>query len=313
MGRARAQRGRIRPRHPGPVAPDVPLHRHPALGAPAVAGHQQRPVLEGHRPPLPADGLRHAGHRRSRLSCWHSPSSAPRRRSPSGTATPTPGLSFLLAAAGLAVGRRGGRRGRRDPGVRARARRGDRPLVAVAVADGGAPAPGQRAGRRPAGCGVVGADRAPPHRTRSARQRAATAGVAGHDDRAGADQARQRPARGQDADRRGPRRRQERAVELRNVVRGIAPTILSDRGLDAALSSVVQRSELRVPTTLDLHLPRRLPDEVEACRLLRRRRGVDQHRQARERHPGGGHRAARRIGEPVARLDIRQRPRRRRR
>ena len=32
-------------------------------------------------------------------------------------------------------------------------------------------------------------------------------------------------------------------VELRNVVRGIAPTILSDRGLDAALSAVVQRSE----------------------------------------------------------------------
>ena len=31
-------------------------------------------------------------------------------------------------------------------------------------------------------------------------------------------------------------------VELRNVVRGIAPTILSDRGLDAALSAVVQRS-----------------------------------------------------------------------
>ena len=31
-------------------------------------------------------------------------------------------------------------------------------------------------------------------------------------------------------------------VELRNVVRGIAPTILADRGLDAALSSVVQRA-----------------------------------------------------------------------
>jgi signal transduction histidine kinase len=34
-------------------------------------------------------------------------------------------------------------------------------------------------------------------------------------------------------------------VELRNVVRGIAPTILSDRGLDAALSAVVQRSSRR--------------------------------------------------------------------
>ena len=52
-------------------------------------------------------------------------------------------------------------------------------------------------------------------------------------------------------------------VELRNVVRGIAPTILSDRGLDAALSSVVQRAA--VPTALNIDLPRRLPDEVEAC------------------------------------------------
>jgi signal transduction histidine kinase len=51
-------------------------------------------------------------------------------------------------------------------------------------------------------------------------------------------------------------------VELRNVVRGIAPTILSDRGLDAALSSVVQRAA--VPTTLNMDLPQRLPDEIES-------------------------------------------------
>ncbi|OBG83601.1 histidine kinase [Mycobacterium sp. E136] len=51
-------------------------------------------------------------------------------------------------------------------------------------------------------------------------------------------------------------------VELRNVVRGIAPTILSDRGLDAALSSVVHRAA--VPTTLDIDLPRRIPEETEA-------------------------------------------------
>src|SRR5258707_4396055 len=54
-------------------------------------------------------------------------------------------------------------------------------------------------------------------------------------------------------------------VELRNVVRGIAPTILSDRGLDAALSAVVQRSQnTGAPTSINLHLPRRLPDEVES-------------------------------------------------
>ncbi|MDT5336312.1 MAG: hypothetical protein QOD90_1817 [Mycobacterium sp.] len=54
-------------------------------------------------------------------------------------------------------------------------------------------------------------------------------------------------------------------VELRNVVRGIAPTILADRGLDAALSSVVQRIDTSgVPTSLNVYLPRRLPDEVES-------------------------------------------------
>ena len=54
-------------------------------------------------------------------------------------------------------------------------------------------------------------------------------------------------------------------AELRNVVRGIAPTILSDRGLDAALSSVAQRTETSgVPTHLDVFLPRRLRDEIEA-------------------------------------------------
>lgn len=51
-------------------------------------------------------------------------------------------------------------------------------------------------------------------------------------------------------------------VELRNVVRGIAPTILSDRGLDAALSSVVQRAA--VQTALDIDLPQRLPEETES-------------------------------------------------
>ncbi|MDT5011964.1 MAG: hypothetical protein QOH57_3581 [Mycobacterium sp.] len=54
-------------------------------------------------------------------------------------------------------------------------------------------------------------------------------------------------------------------VELRNVVRGIAPTILSDRGLDAALSSVVGRAQnTGVPTTLKIDLPRRLPEETES-------------------------------------------------
>lgn len=54
-------------------------------------------------------------------------------------------------------------------------------------------------------------------------------------------------------------------IELRNVVRGIAPTILADRGLDAALSAVVQRTETAgVPTLLNVDLPYRLPDEAES-------------------------------------------------
>jgi signal transduction histidine kinase len=51
-------------------------------------------------------------------------------------------------------------------------------------------------------------------------------------------------------------------LELRNVVRGIAPTILADRGLDAALSSVVQRAA--VPTRLYVDLPRRISHETES-------------------------------------------------
>jgi len=55
-------------------------------------------------------------------------------------------------------------------------------------------------------------------------------------------------------------------LELRNVVRGIAPTILADRGLDAALSAVVQRTETAgVPVTLELQLPKRFSDEIESC------------------------------------------------
>lgn len=54
-------------------------------------------------------------------------------------------------------------------------------------------------------------------------------------------------------------------LELRNVVRGIAPTILADRGLDAALSAVAQRAQnTGIPTTLNIDLPRRLPEEIES-------------------------------------------------
>lgn len=51
--------------------------------------------------------------------------------------------------------------------------------------------------------------------------------------------------------------------ELRDLVRGIAPSVLADRGLDAALSSLVARSP--VPVTVDVDLPARPPATVEAA------------------------------------------------
>ena len=48
---------------------------------------------------------------------------------------------------------------------------------------------------------------------------------------------------------------------LRNIVRGISPAILSDRGLGAALSAVVARST--VPVALEVNVPRRLDPGVE--------------------------------------------------
>jgi len=80
------------------------------------------------------------------------------------------------------------------------------------------------------------------------------------------------------------------------VVRGMAPTILADRGLDVPLSSVRSAPNLGVPTTLNIYLAVSMPDEVNG-RLLRRRRAADQRRQARARHPGGGDCAVRRAGK----------------
>jgi signal transduction histidine kinase len=51
--------------------------------------------------------------------------------------------------------------------------------------------------------------------------------------------------------------------EIRDLVRGIHPVILSDRGLDAALSAVVARSA--VPVTLQVTVPERPPPAVESA------------------------------------------------
>jgi signal transduction histidine kinase len=52
-------------------------------------------------------------------------------------------------------------------------------------------------------------------------------------------------------------------AELRRLVAGIAPAVLADRGLDAALSSLV--ATCRVPVSVDIHLPERVPPAVEVA------------------------------------------------
>ena len=55
----------------------------------------------------------------------------------------------------------------------------------------------------------------------------------------------------------------QRAIaELRNLARGIHPAVLTDRGLDAALSALAARST--VPVQLDVRLKERPPASVEA-------------------------------------------------
>ncbi|MBA2468063.1 MAG: sensor histidine kinase [Chloroflexia bacterium] len=50
-------------------------------------------------------------------------------------------------------------------------------------------------------------------------------------------------------------------AELRDLVRGIHPAVLTDRGLDAAISAIAGRSP--VPVEVDVRLKDRQPDEVE--------------------------------------------------
>ncbi len=51
-------------------------------------------------------------------------------------------------------------------------------------------------------------------------------------------------------------------AELRNLVRGLHPPVLEDRGLDAALSGVTAR--MPIPVRLTVNVPRRPPPTVEA-------------------------------------------------
>ena len=97
--------------------------------------------------------------------------------------------------------------------------------------------------------------------------------------------------------------------EIRDLVRGIHPVILEDRGLDAALSAVVARSP--VPVRLAV---RRGPPPVGGGRergLLHRQRGADQRGPPRRGHPGRCRHRPRRL--PPGHRGPRRRRRRRRR
>jgi signal transduction histidine kinase len=50
-------------------------------------------------------------------------------------------------------------------------------------------------------------------------------------------------------------------AELRELIRGVHPQVLTDRGLPSAIEDAASRSP--VPVTLDISLPRRLPSPVE--------------------------------------------------
>ena len=52
-------------------------------------------------------------------------------------------------------------------------------------------------------------------------------------------------------------------AELRDLARGIAPPVLADRGLPAAVDALGKRSAL--PVTVDAHLARRLPPVIESA------------------------------------------------
>ena len=84
-------------------------------------------------------------------------------------------------------------------------------------------------------------------------------------------------------------------TELRNVVRGVHPAVLTDRGLDAALSALAARSP--VPCGSDVDVPRRPSPHRRGRRLLRGREaltnvakhsGADARGRARRTRPATG-------------------------
>ena len=74
----------------------------------------------------------------------------------------------------------------------------------------------------------------------------------------------------------------EALAGLRELVRGLHPAVLNDRGLDAALSGIVARAPLPVRLRVDV-APRCAPS-IEAIAYFMVSEALDQHRPARPGH-----------------------------
>ena len=77
-------------------------------------------------------------------------------------------------------------------------------------------------------------------------------------------------------------------AELRDLVRGINPPVLAERGLGDAIAALAL--DAQVETTVDIHLPGLASRAGGVGRLLRGSGGAGQRRQARPRHQRAHHR-----------------------
>ena len=135
--------------------------------------------------------------------------------------------------------------------------------------------------------------------------------VAGHEPRQGQGEAR-RPTRRAPAScvDQAHHEAKDALTELRDLVRGVHPAVLTDRGLDAALSGAGR--PLAGPGAAATSTCRERPSpDGRGDRLLRRGRGADQRRQARRARPGPSVHVER-DGDRLLRRRHRRRPRRRR-